>query len=253
MINISVVIVTKNWEKTIHKALDSLILFNEVIVVIDNSSLDVYWLKKIINNYTNTKILEINFENFSQIKNYWIKLASNDYILILDDDEFLSKWFIDYLSNNTQFLKNSWYNIFFHEYMWWQYNKYATWWSYHLRLIKKWIIYQWDVHEYFQIDNKDIVYLSKEACIFHYSHTSIEKTINKFNLYTNMEESRFKNLFILYFLLITLPIYQFLIKYFIKLWFLEWWNGFIVSVYRWIYEFIKYAKIIERNMKKTNL
>lgn len=249
MINISVVIVTKNGEKTIKKALESVIDFKEVLVVIDSSSNDINNMREIISKYKNTIIFEKDFLNFSQIKNFWINKASCEYILVLDDDEFLSDSLQIYFKNTS--LTKLWYNIFFHEYMWWQYNKYATWGSYHLRLVKKWINYTWDVHESFNINKEDIGKIPSKNYIFHYSHTTIEKTLNKFNYYTNMESTKYDNIFILYCLLIILPIYQFLLKYIIKMWFIEWWNWFISSIYRGIYEFIKYSKIIEKKNKKS--
>lgn len=246
MIKISVLIVTKNWEDTIKKTLDSVKSFYEVIVVIDSKSTNIKLLKKIINKYENTIIYIKDFINFSQIKNFWISQAKCDYILILDDDEYISVWLKLFLKDNINKFNKKWYNIYFQEYMWWQYNKYATWWSYHLRLVKKEVRYTWDVHEKFLLNKKDIWTFNKNNNIFHYSHTSIEKTLNKFNYYTNFESTKYNNIFILYLLLIFSPFYQFILKYFLKLWFLEWGNGFIVSVYRWFYEFIKYSKIIER-------
>lgn len=88
MIKISAVIITFNEEKNIARCIESLMGLVDEIVVLDSYSKDD--TKKIC-LAKQIKFYENPFEGHIQQKNKAVSLASHDYILSLDADEYLSE------------------------------------------------------------------------------------------------------------------------------------------------------------------
>lgn len=89
MIPISVCIIAKNEEKNIEKCLAPLKPYNFEIIVVDTGSTDR--TKEIAHKYTD---LVYDFEwvnDFSAARNFSLKKASHNYVLIIDCDEFLTE------------------------------------------------------------------------------------------------------------------------------------------------------------------
>ena len=89
MIPISVCIIAKNEEKNIEKCLAPLMPYNFEIIVVDTGSTDR--TKEIAHKYT---ALVYDFEwvdDFSAARNFSLKKASHNYVLIIDCDEFLTE------------------------------------------------------------------------------------------------------------------------------------------------------------------
>lgn len=89
MIPISVCIIAKNEENYIDECLRRLSAFDWEIIVVDTGSTDN--TVNIARNYT-PNVYHFNWINdFSAARNYSIAQASNDYILVVDCDEYLEK------------------------------------------------------------------------------------------------------------------------------------------------------------------
>jgi len=86
MSKISGVVIAKNEEKMIEEALDSLSFCDEIIVI-DNGSTDK---TKEISQSKGARIYEIQTNDFSEIRNFGLKVAQSDWILYLDADERIS-------------------------------------------------------------------------------------------------------------------------------------------------------------------
>ena len=86
--HISVVIMAKNAEQTIAASLNSLSLFEEVILYLNNSTDKT---EEIAKNYNNVKIVEGEFLGFGETKNRAATHSKHDWILSLDSDEILNK------------------------------------------------------------------------------------------------------------------------------------------------------------------
>ena len=86
--HISVVIMAKNAEETIAESLDSLNLFDEVILYMNNSTDKT---EEIAKNYNNVKIIQGEFLGFGKTKNEAAKFSKHDWVLSLDSDEILNK------------------------------------------------------------------------------------------------------------------------------------------------------------------
>ena len=87
MISLSVVIITFNEEKNIARCIDSVKDLADEIVVVDSFSTDN---TKSICLSKGAKFIEHKFEGFTAQKTYATAQATNDYILALDADEYLS-------------------------------------------------------------------------------------------------------------------------------------------------------------------
>ncbi len=88
LLPISVVLMVKNAENTIQECLDSLLLFDEVILYLNNSTDRT---EEIALRYENVKIVHGDFLGFGKTKNHAATYSKNDWILSLDSDEILNK------------------------------------------------------------------------------------------------------------------------------------------------------------------
>lgn len=93
--HISVVMMAKNADETIKQCLDSLTLFNEVIVYLNDSTDNT---RSIIEEYPNVKIVEGEFIGFGATKNAAAGHSTHDWILSLDSDEILNEDIINEMS-----------------------------------------------------------------------------------------------------------------------------------------------------------
>lgn len=82
--NISVVVLAKNNEKTIENSLKSLLDFDDVVVY-DNGSTDE--TINIAKKFSNVNLIQGEFKGFGWTKNHATSFAKNDWILIIDSDE----------------------------------------------------------------------------------------------------------------------------------------------------------------------
>ncbi len=85
---ISLCLIVKNEEETLHKSLDSVKNIAQEIIVVDTGSIDR--TKEIALNFTD-KVYDFAWCNdFSKARNFSISKASNDWILVLDADEVVT-------------------------------------------------------------------------------------------------------------------------------------------------------------------
>lgn len=84
---LSICIIVKNEEENLRRCLQKLKPLNYEIVVIDTGSSD--HSKVVAMEYTNKVYDFVWCDDFSKAKNYAIQKATNQYILVVDSDEFL--------------------------------------------------------------------------------------------------------------------------------------------------------------------
>jgi len=84
---LSITIIVKNGEETLAATLESVRVFDEV-VVLDTGSTDA--TLEIAGKFPNVKIFHASFQGFGKTHNIASSLASNDFILSLDSDEVLT-------------------------------------------------------------------------------------------------------------------------------------------------------------------
>jgi glycosyltransferase involved in cell wall biosynthesis len=170
------------------------------------------------------------FVNFSDQKNYAASLCKNDWILSLDDDEWLSEELILEIAEIRNwnfggfFIKRK--NIIFGKIMnhtnWepeadnhiWLYNKKVT----------KWV---GDVHEEVIVNGK---IGELKNCKMHENYNTVEQFMTKLNDYTSREKNTVN------------PIYEFMRRYIWHRGFLDGWHGLFLSYLMMIYHLVVWVK-----------
>ncbi|BAI79832.1 glycosyl transferase [Deferribacter desulfuricans SSM1] len=251
MKKISVTIITINEEDNIERCLKSLDFADEIIVV-DSGSKDK--TIEIAKKYTD-KIYFKDFNGYGEQKNYAASLARNDLIFSIDADEEVSDDLKRYLLEqlDTVFSKGfSAIAIPRRTYYLGKFIKNSGWYpDYKVRIYNKNKCY-WDnkkVHESLNCEGK-VFYVPKGMDLYHYSYRDISDHINKVNKYTSLFVSGNKDMgFIsICFKLFTKPLLKFFKMYLLKYGFLEGNRGFIIAIIGSFYEFLKYAKLLERKI-----
>lgn len=182
---ISAIIIAKNSEKEIVDSIKSLSFCDEVIVV-DNGSKDK--TKKIASNL-NAKVFEYESHDFSDIRNFGMKVAQDDWLLYVDVDERVSKELAEEIKSK---LKNSRFsafklkrkNFYFENYEWPYVEKLE-------RLFKKDALKGWygKLHESPQIEGK---VGELNGYLLHYAHSDLSSMLNKTIEWSRIEaETRF--------------------------------------------------------------
>jgi glycosyltransferase involved in cell wall biosynthesis len=233
MNKLSVVIITKNEEKHIKNAIQSALFANE-IVVLDSGSTDKTCdiAKKL-----GARVEYQEWLGFGRQKNEAVKLASNDWVFVLDADEQITEQLKDEIINTLNNPASDGFfiarlNNFFGKNI----KTCGLYPDYTIRLFNKnkGAFDDAPVHESVKIQGK----VSKlKNHMTHMAYESIEEFIAKQNRYSSLnpkKKSIFKALFS--------PWWAFFKLYFIKRGFLDGKHGFIIAVLYSQYTFWKYIK-----------
>lgn len=97
--DISAVLICKNAAKTLRLCLDALEDFEDVTVVLDETSTDESGT--ICASYSNVTTHQLAFKGFGPMKNLATSLAKNDWIFSMDTDEIASPSLISFLAEET--------------------------------------------------------------------------------------------------------------------------------------------------------
>jgi len=244
--NISPVLITKNAEATIGLTLESLIDFNEVIVLDTGSSDQTIEIAK---QYDNVSLYRTSFSGFGRAKNAAAKLAKNDWVLSIDADEVVTEELLnsikkEYLKNNTiyKFRRYNYYKERLIRYSGWGkefvtrlYNKNIT--KFNERLVHESI-----VDEYYKV--KEL-----KGGIIHHSYLSISDFGRKRELYSELFAIEFKGkrksspikAFVK-------SVFDFFNTFLIRLGCLDGYRGLLIAVSNAHVTFTKYLKLYEANM-----
>ncbi|ETI89113.1 MAG: putative glycosyltransferase [Clostridium butyricum DORA_1] len=99
---LSLCMIVKNEDQNIKSCLSKVVDFVDEIIIVDTGSTDN--TKNIASEFTK-KVYDFKWCNdFSKARNFAISKAANDWILVLDADEFVTNFFRD---NVNKFIKNS--------------------------------------------------------------------------------------------------------------------------------------------------
>lgn len=244
MNTISVVIITYNEEKNIRCCIESVLNVAEEIIVIDSFSddgtVDIALSLGAI-------VKQSRFEGYIHQKNKAISLASNNYVLLLDADEYLS----DELAASILKEKNDFgfraysmkrCNIFRGKYI-----KHGLWYpDKKLRLFDKRFGYCGGLnpHDKIIMRKLDDVKLLK-GDLYHRTFDTIEAYRNRNNevvavaaqsLYdAGVKKTGLK--------IICSPIWAFINGYFLRFGFIDGYNGFIIAVFTARQSLLKYQKL----------
>ncbi len=249
MLPISVVIVTKDEEKNIRAALESIKNGAEIIIV-DAFSKDR--TLDICREYTD-KIYQQEWQGYAKQKQMGIEHAEKPWVFILDSDERFTNTLWDEIEQIIK--KKDGYsgfyvprrNIFLGKWI-----RHGGWWpDYTLRLFLRDYakIEERKVHEKVVVKGK-IGYLKNH--IEHYSYRTISDYLKKMDIYSTLsaEELQNKNIRPRLVKLFIHPISTFFKMFFLQLGFLDGKQGLILAVLYSQYTFLKYLKLWEMSHNK---
>ncbi len=192
---ISVVINTKNAEKTLKQALESVQNIADEIIVVDMKSTDK--TLDIAKKYTSQIFSHRDIGYVEPARNFAIAKAQYEWILILDADEELSgklaimiqditsKNISENLQGDCYFIPRK--NIIFQKWI-----QHTGWWpDYQLRLFKKGHV-QWEdkIHSVPTVKGS-IIHLPPEEkySIVHHNYQTISQFLKRMNRYTDIQSS----------------------------------------------------------------
>ncbi|MCE5195140.1 MAG: glycosyltransferase family 2 protein [Nitrospiraceae bacterium] len=247
MIPLSVVIITKNEEKNIADALESVRDAAE-IVIFDSFSTDK--TLEICKKYTD-KIFQKEWQGYAKQKQSAVDIAKNRWVLILDADERVTAELKNEIKNA---IENDGFDGFYlprKNFFLGKWIKHSGWWpDYTLRVFKKdsGHMEEREVHEKI-ILNGSAAYLKNH--LEHYTYTSISEFIKKMDNYSSLSarEMEKNGVSAGIFDLTIKPLATFIKMFFIRMGFMDGLHGLILAVFYSYYTFLKYAKTWEMSKK----
>lgn len=256
--NITGIVLTKNEEKNIERALMSLAFCDEIIVVDDGSTDGT--LKAVQNSKIKVQILEHKMtEGFANQRNWVMTQAKNEWTLFLDADEEISSDLKDQileLQTKSQSLQYSSFYLKRRDYFWGKELMYGETLKLRnhglIRLIKKGSgTWRGKVHEEFIPDVSPVHRVGVlGAFINHYPHSTIKEFISEVNRYSSIraqelfearEASSVLNM-------VTYPTAKFILNYFFYLGFLDGPAGFVYAFLMSFHSFLVRAKLNQLNL-----
>lgn len=244
--NISCVIIAKNAESTLTALLESLKVFEDVVIYSNNSTDKT---EQIALSYANVNLIQGDFIGFGPTKNRAAAYAKNSWILSLDADETISDEFIENLSKIT-LNDSSLYAIQRTNYYKRQEIKHCWGNDIIIRLYNrdKTSFTDKKVHE--KIIKAGFIIHNINGIVRHYPYSTITDFINKLDRYSTIyandnvgkkKSSPTKA--------ILNGIFSFFKTYFLKRGFLDGYAGLIIAFSHMATNFYKYMKLYELNKK----
>jgi len=240
---ISVIIITKNEEKSIQRCLES-IKWADEIVIVDSGSKDK--TIEIANKY-GAKVFEKKFEGYSIQKNFAIEKAAGNWLISIDADEVITTELKEEIQKITENpTKYAAFKIprrlFFQgRFMKWG----GCYPNYQVRIFRK-DKAKFDivpVHEKLIVDG-DIGKL--KGGMTHYSYENLTDYFDRFNRYTSLDARKRYNKgkrFCLWHYLV--PLHKFVSMYFFELGFLDGIQGLNWAILCAFYDIVKFMKLKE--------
>lgn len=258
--NITGIVLTKNEEKNIERAILSLDFCDEIIVVDDGSTDNTIGI--IQSSKVKVQILNHEIKNsFSAQRNWAMEQATNEWILFLDADEEISSNLKTQISKLQLKSLNSEYSLFYlkrRDYFWNHEMKYGETLKLRniglVRLMKKgsgaWV---GKVHEEFISDRAQVHRVGVlGAYINHYPHPTLKEFISDINIYSSIRAQELHEAHIKAgtFEMIIYPVSKFILNYFFYLGFFDGPPGFVYSFLMSFHSFLVRSKLYQLNAIK---
>ena len=245
-LKISVTVITLNEEKDLRFCLESVKSFSDEIVVVDSGSADK--TVEIAKNF-GAKIFERKFDNFQNQKNFAVEKTTGDWIFSIDADEEVSPElsieikkevaasnFVAYTVPRKniilgKFIRHTRWNPELDRHIWLWKKEAGRW--------------EGDVHEEVVVDG--IVGKLSGAKI-HHQYETVAEFFDMMNRYSELEsKQKITNgqkfsLFRMFFD----PFYNFSVRFFYRLGFLDGWRGFVLSYLMALYHSNVWIKIWQK-------
>ncbi len=240
---LSVVIVTKDEERNIEAALQSVSRFSEIIIIDDFSTDSTI---SIARKYTDN-IFQIKWQGYARQKQSGIDKASMPWVLVLDADERVTEELADEIRT---IIESSSCNAFYiprKNFFLGRWIRHGGWWpDYTLRLFRKDSAHmeQREVHE------KIVAYGKTAYCknpMEHYTYREISGYIKKMDVYSSLAATELhqKGVSARLYQLVLKPPVTFLRMFLFQQGFRDGFHGFVLAVLYSLYTFLKYLKLWE--------
>lgn len=248
--NLSVCIITLNEETRLEKCLRSVVSIADEIIVVDSGSSDntVAIAKKF-----GAKVFFRKFDNYADQKNFALEKSAGEWVFSIDGDEEIEDRLAEEIKNAVKDSKFDAYSIPRKNIIFGKFIRYTRWQpelDRHIWLFKKdksrWV---GDVHEEIVTNGK--VGKLRYAKI-HHQYETISEFMAMMNAYSTLDAREKINKGVRFSIgkMIFLPIYNFLIRYFYRLGFLDGLYGFTLSLLMAIYHIEVWIKIWEYRLNK---
>lgn len=247
MSDLSVVIITLNEEKRLEECLKSLEKLDAEIIVVDSGSKDK--TLEIAKKY-DCEVFHRNFDNFANQKNWAVSKSTKAWILSVDADEVIPQ---DLAEEIMQAIKKEEYSGFLIprrnfilggeiKYSRWSPDKHIWLWK---KDLGKWI---GEVHEEVIVEGKVGQLRSKKI---HYQQNSVADFISGNDFYSTLFSRKLFNEGVRFSLWSFFwdPTFEFFLRFFYKLGFLDGWRGFVLSYLMAIYKITIWIKVWELERK----
>jgi glycosyltransferase involved in cell wall biosynthesis len=237
---LSATVITLNEEKCLVRCLESVKNLVDEIVVIDSGSND----KTVeIARKFGAKVFERKFDNYANQKNFASQKSEGEWILSLDADEEISEGLASEVKKAILSDKYDAYSIPRRNIIFGKFIRYTRWQSEldrHVWLWKKgegkW---EGNVHEELSVNER--VGKLKNPKI-HHQYETVSEFLQMMNKYSSLETDR-KFSYARFF---WDPFYNFVVRYFYRLGFLDGWRGFVLSYLMAIYQQEIWIKVWEK-------
>ncbi|MDY6793032.1 MAG: glycosyltransferase family 2 protein [Thermodesulfobacteriota bacterium] len=254
MINISVCMITFNNERTVERALKSVLPWANEIIVVDSFSTDE--TPKIAQQYA-SHFEKRHWPGHMNQYNYCISKAKNEWVIFIDADEEISPKLAKEMMQRIETDNGKYDGYIIHRrtfYLgrWIMHGGWVP--DYEIRLFRKSKgAFEGGLHAKVSVCGK-VGTLTN--FYFHYNYKDIADQIDTINNYSDTaardmiaESRRFS-----YIDLIFRPPFRFIKEYFFKRGFMDGLPGFVIAVSTVYYVFIKYAKLweLKNNPRKRN-
>ncbi|HHB91868.1 MAG TPA: glycosyltransferase family 2 protein [Thioploca sp.] len=183
MVNLSVIIITKNEEHCIENCLNSIAWCDEIIIV-DSGSTDN--TITICNKFTDKIYIKNNWQGFGHQKNLALTKATGKWVLSIDADEQVPialRQEIEFVINSSELFAFRIPRLSNYCGKWMRHSGWFP--DYIIRLFKRnYASFTNDlIHEKIQVNNDKIGTLQNS--LLHYSFTSLEEVLEKINSYSS--------------------------------------------------------------------
>jgi glycosyltransferase involved in cell wall biosynthesis len=229
MPKISALIITLNEAENIGSVIENLSFTDEILVIDSFSSDETVSIAK---SYSNVKVFQNTFEDFTKQRNFALSKANYEWILFLDADERVTEPLQDEIMSTIKQENTADAYFFYRKFMFkneplhfsgWQTDK-------NIRLFKKSKARYTEerlVHEVLEVDGKISLLKNK---LIHYSYDSYESYKKKMLSYARLKAKELHNKGIKpnAFHYIIKPVYKFIHGFIIRLGFLDGKKGLII-------------------------
>ena len=250
MLPVSVVLVTKNEERNVREALQSIGAVSEIIIV-DAFSTDK--TVEIAREFTE-KVFQIEWRGFAEQKQKAIDLAEGPWVFLLDADERFTQPLVEEVQRIVS--EEGEYAGFFvprKNFFLGRWIRHGGWWpDYTLRLFRKGTahIEARRVHEKVVVNGR-AGFLG--APLEHFTYRTVSDYLKKMDIYATLaaEELNDKGTKSGIMTMCTHSAFTFVKMYLFRLGFLDGMHGFVLAVLYSYYTFLKYLKLWEASGDKS--